>query len=269
MFLTIMSKTLSTGLGRVATPLVAALMLVGCGGGGGGGITGGLTESARVVASLTAPGGGSGGGIVLSSTSVGNSASQTSTSFSSQPEQDASNANSRVQGAALGSLTPSFQAANTNQLTSPNPNQGAILLSTGTVNVAAQEGAVDNNVPINQGTDQGRSAGFAFVGGGSSTSTVGRSPTIGQGRQDPDTTASSRLAVSYGKPFAASFSTRAQFVYSGGFAWTLRNSFDNLALGQVTISVDIGGETQSFNIQGNSMDHRRHGLGQRGREHCA
>ena len=253
MFLTIMSKTLSTGLGRVATPLVAALMLVGCGGGGGGGITGVVAESARVVASLTAPGGGSGGGIVLSSTSVGNSASQTSTSFSSQPERDASNANSRVQGAALGSLTPNFQAANTNQLTSPE--QGAILLSTGTVNAAVEEGVVDNNVPINQGTDQGRSAGFAFVGGGSSTSTVGRSPTIGQGRQDPDTTASSRLAVSYGKPFAASFSKSARFEYSGGFAWTLRNSFDNLALGQVTISVDIGGETQSFNIRGNSADH--------------
>ena len=74
MFLKTMSKTLSTGLGKVATglgkvatglgkvatglgkvatPLAATLLLV-----GGGGFTGGLAQSARVVASITTPRGG-------------------------------------------------------------------------------------------------------------------------------------------------------------------------------------------------------------------
>ena len=54
-FLKIMSKTLSTGLGKVAAPLAATLLLVG---GGSGGFTGGSAQSARVVAPLTSPGGG-------------------------------------------------------------------------------------------------------------------------------------------------------------------------------------------------------------------
>ena len=249
MFLKIMSKTLSTGLGRVAAPLVAALLLVGCGGGGGGGgvFTGGVSQAARVIASV-----GSGGGVVQSNTSIGNSAPQTSTAFSSQPEQDASNANNRLARAALGSLSPSFQAANTNRLTSQD--QGAILLSTGTVTAAVQEGVVERDVPVNQGTDQGQAAGFAFVGGGSKTSSIGQSQAIAAGRQSPGTAASSRVAVSYGKPFVGELVSNVEYAYSGALVWTRQDSFTRLVLGQVTVTVNVGVASQSFRISGGSTD---------------
>ena len=164
-----------------------------------------------------------------SSTSIGSLTQQTSTAFSSQAERDASNANSRLQGVALGGLTPSFQPANTNQLTSPA--QGGILLSTGTVDAAVQEGVVDNNVPVNQSTDQGLAAGFAFVGGGSNTSRIGQSPAIVTGRQSPVTPTSSRVVVSYGKPFVGELVSIVQYRYSGALVWMRQDNFNPLVLG--------------------------------------
>ena len=247
MSISIISKALSKGLGKAIVPLAAALLMGGCSfvsvfSGGGGGL------GANVVAAL-----GSGGALFQSNGAIGNSPSLTFSAYSSSPEQDGSNANDRLRGASLTSLTPSFQPANENRLTSSA--QGGILLSTGTINALVREGVVDNDVPLNQGTDQGLTAGFVFVGGGTNTSTIARSPAIGQGRQSPVTTTASRVVIAYGKRFTGGLVSTSQYEYSGAFAWTRQDNFTNIALGQVTVTVNIGGASQSFSISGSSTDH--------------
>ena len=224
-------KTLAT--------LGAALLLSGC--------AGVLEQQAQSVLDL---GRQLAGGAQLGSTQAytqGNGPPRRANFFTSEPGQDSGNAGSGTRNSAILGLSPNYTSEN--QLTSSG--QGEVVQGTGTANVPTT-GSGTQEVPIRTYQDQGLTTSLNFIIG--DTGRSGGTTQARFGLQSPSGIQASRVVVAAAQPLVGGLIDGASYEYTGALAWTLQHDFTNIAVGEITVTLNLSGGSSTFTLDGQSVD---------------
>ena len=224
-------KTLAT--------LGAALLLSGC--------AGVLQQQAQSVLDL---GRELAGGAQLGTTQAynqGNGPPRRANFFTSEPGQDSGTAGSGAGRSPIVGLSPNYTSGI--QLT-PSP-QGEVLQGTGTANVSTT-GDGTQEVPIRTYQDQGLTTSLNFVIG--DTGRSGGTTQARFGLQSPSGVQASRVVVAAAQPLVGGLIDGASYEYTGALAWTRQHDFTNIAVGEITVTLNLSGGSSTFTLDGQSVD---------------